>query len=244
MTRRLGNEVVAVCPNCFEDNIACNIHITKEGFHCSTCKELGSMKQLFEFFAEEYFNLDALKLVETYLYTDVENKDLDICVGKYKTPEGKRFYTYNPVMLRRPMLFALPIIQATAKKKNLIVFVDGEKDANILTHKGVLATTSLGGSYNYGLVSLALLDLPKNSQIILCGKADLHSMKYITKVGVELKRIGFSPKIITPEMMGFEMKEFDGDDISTWVSTKGNNVRELIANAIDFSILENMNRQH
>jgi len=88
-----GKEVVAVCPICFENNIACNIHITKEGFHCSTCGESGSLKKLFEFFAEEYFNLDNLELVDTYWYTDCEHKDLDVSVGKYKNPEGKRFYT-------------------------------------------------------------------------------------------------------------------------------------------------------
>ena len=196
------DEAIAECPNCIGDGTSCKIHINKEGFRCSKCKESGSIEKLFNYFAEEYFNLDYLESIDEYSYTDCKREDLDVEVGKYKTPEGKRFYTYNPIMLKRPMLFALPLVKDAVKEGTPIVWVDGEKDAQNLIYDFVFATTSMEGSYNYDLITLAILDLPKGAQIILCGKADLRSQGYITAVG-----------------------------------------RELIANAVDFSILENLNMQ-
>src|SRR5262249_31994027 len=114
------------------------------------CKALGlSVRDLFP----SQNGKARLNIVATYDYTDAEGRLLYQVVRLDPTsfrqrrphPAGKGGWTWNLEGVRR-VLYRLPSVLKAVADGQLVIIVEGEKDADNLAQLGLVATTNAGGS--------------------------------------------------------------------------------------------------
>jgi len=231
-----GDVAQACCPYHDDKNPSLSVNIENEVFYCHACGEKGHISELYKHFGEHYQRDDSVEEKE-YPYFDANKKVIVTVIKKVSKTGEKKFYR-EPAGMKVEILYNLPYVLEAVEKGGNIVWVEGEKDVESLNDIDITATTTISGAAKRKGLSQAIKDLPITAKIILCGDADLPGQNYVKALANELKNAGIFPKVITPEIMGFSIMPNKGKDISDWLGDKDNNIKDLLAKAIDYDYSE------
>lgn len=216
-----GGWWVALCPAHADSNpsLAFTEAGGNVGFHCFSGCSYENIVRALGMWKDTPSKRIEKRIVATYDYKD-ENGVLKYQVVRYepkdfrqRRPDGKDNWVYNLEGVVR-VLYNLPAIVQNPGAD--IYIVEGEKDADNLFKKGVLATTNSGGASKW---EKSFNKYFANRNVIIIADNDTSGVEHAEKISKEIYRISRSVKIV---VLPVEEK----GDVSDYLA-EGNTVEDL-----------------
>ena len=219
--RREGDEIRFRCPypdrhtNGDADPSA-RYSPTKHVWRCDACGQSGGWTKLADLLDVQWRS--AGPNVETsYQYTDEDGELLFEVVRKsnpkgfrQRRPDGSGGWVWNTKGVRR-VLYRLPEVIAAVQGAETVYVVEGEKDADNLVERGLVATTNPGGA---GKWRRSYTEPLRGARVVVLHDNDKPGKSHGQKVAKALHGVAGDIRLV--DLPGLAT----GGDVSDWIATR------------------------
>lgn len=246
-----NGQLMALCPFHKDETPSLSIECETGKFFCHACKATGNAFTMAKKLGIPYTAVPGYDphytkpsasdskpvLQKTYEYTDEHGNCLfQVCryfpkAFKQRRPDGKGGWVYNMQGARR-VLYNLPQIL----KAPLVLFVEGEKDADELTQLGYTATTSPMGA---GKWKSEYAQFFVNKTVIILPDNDAPGLQHAEQIATEVAKVATVRIVKLPKSLG------KGGDISDFLTKYGKEIfHELILSPVPETLSSALDAQH
>lgn len=210
------DQIYVHCPLHEDKKPSLSINIEDQVFKCHGCGESGHLSELAKLMDVPYIGTEEVVETQEYHYHDINGKLL-FTLTKWRNLFQETQYKRDVTGVSQFVMYNIIAVKDAIKKGKDIIWVEGEKDVETLRSHGIVATTTPNGASGKLDITQEYFDILSQASITLMGDADEPGQKYLRRVGDILLKHGILTKIITPDLMGFQISEKGGQDISDWV---------------------------
>lgn len=211
--RRSGVGWSALCPSHEDSSPSLTVGMGKEGRILVRCHRGCTTEEITDalgmqpkdLFREKISNTDSPSTEAVYDYTDAHGK-LIFQVVRRRTPEGKKDFRqrrpdgaggwiWTITDLKEKPIYNLPKVLEALMAENPVWVVEGEKDADALEARGIVATCNSGGA---GKWQRHHTDTLAKAKVIISPDMDGPGFRHAQFVRDELEGVAESVRVVAP----------------------------------------------